>query len=215
VYRPHPRSGVVDPVYKAAHERIVTAIDAANQQDPAAHHIYDAGPDLGWQLAAADVAITDISAMVYDRLATGKPLLIARPVSPDADVDLNGYLGSAEWVTADEAPEIVGLVDRVLHDESARERLDYWAHRHFGDTTEGEATCRFGAAVDQLVARWQMFDHEHPVDSGARSKPADSEGCRCHILIRHIELRHKALSFICSGLIVMSSVFMTCACADL
>ena len=33
--------------------------------------MYDDGPQLGWQLADADVAITDISAMVYDRLAVG------------------------------------------------------------------------------------------------------------------------------------------------
>ena len=62
-----------------------------------------ARPILGWQLAAADVAITDISAMVYDRLATGRPLLVCRPVSPEADVDEGGYLGAAEWLTADEA----------------------------------------------------------------------------------------------------------------
>ena len=54
---------------------IIAAIAAANAADPAAQHVYDDGPELGWQLAAADVAIVDISAMVYDRLATGKPLL--------------------------------------------------------------------------------------------------------------------------------------------
>jgi CDP-Glycerol:Poly(glycerophosphate) glycerophosphotransferase len=171
IYRPHPRSGVVDPEYKAAHERIVASLEEANQRDPAAQHVYDDGPDLGWQLAAADVAVTDISAMVYDRLATGKPLLVARPVSPDADVDTQGYLGAAEWVTAADAPDIVSFVDRVLHDQEARERLDYWAQRHFGDTTPGAATRRFGAAIDELVARWHTFDEEHPVDSGARSMP--------------------------------------------
>ncbi|MCU1528754.1 MAG: hypothetical protein JWP75_2517 [Frondihabitans sp.] len=176
IYRPHPRSGVVDAGYQAAHERIVATIEEANRRDPAAHHIYDDGPDLGWQLAAADVAITDISAMVYDRLATGKPLLITRPASPDADIDLQGYLGAAEWLSAVDAAQVVGYVDRVLHDDQARERLDFWARRHFGDTTEGDATRRFGAAVDQLVARWKTFDHDHPVDSGARKKPEGSRG---------------------------------------
>ncbi|HEY9498110.1 MAG TPA: CDP-glycerol glycerophosphotransferase family protein, partial [Terrimesophilobacter sp.] len=73
IYRPHPRSGVVDPEYKRANETIIAAIAAANARDRSAQHVYDDGPGMGWQLAAADVAITDVSAMVYDRLAVGKP----------------------------------------------------------------------------------------------------------------------------------------------
>jgi hypothetical protein len=60
VYRPHPRSGVLDPAYRAANESIIAAIAAANASDPAAHHIFDDGPQLDWQLAGADVAITDV-----------------------------------------------------------------------------------------------------------------------------------------------------------
>ena len=73
----------VDPEYGAANRAIIAAIAAANAADPSAQHVFDDGPKLGWQLAAADVAIVDISAMVYDRLATGKPLLITRPAEPD------------------------------------------------------------------------------------------------------------------------------------
>src|SRR5690606_23976042 len=116
IYRPHPRSGVLDADYRGAHERIGAAIAAANAADPGAQHVYDDGPALGWQLAAADVAITDISAMVYDRLATGKPILVTRPVSPDADVDEGGFLGVADWLPADAAAEVLGEVDRLLTD---------------------------------------------------------------------------------------------------
>ena len=82
IYRPHPRSGVVDHEYGAANRAIIAAIAAANAADPAAHHVFDDGPELGWQLAAADVAIVDISAMVYDRLAAGRPLMVTRPGEP-------------------------------------------------------------------------------------------------------------------------------------
>ena len=90
VYRPHPRSGVIDRAYREANERIIAAIAAATAAAPTAHHVYDDGPQLGWQLAGADVAITDISAMVYDRLAVGKPILVARPASADAVVAEQG-----------------------------------------------------------------------------------------------------------------------------
>jgi hypothetical protein len=154
VYRPHPRSGVVDPGYRAAHERIVAAIAAANAADPSAHHVYDDGPTLGWQLADADVAITDISAMIYDRLAVGKPLIVTRPVSADAEVDERGYLSDADWLSADEAGDVIARVERAANDAEQLARLRQWVERYFGDPTPGAATARFHAAVDRLVSRW-------------------------------------------------------------
>jgi hypothetical protein len=169
VYRPHPRSGVIDEDYGAANRAIVGAIAAANAADPSAHHVFDDGNDLGWQLAGADVAISDISAMVYDRLATGKPLIVTRPVSDRADVDESGYLGSAEWLTAENAADIVAVVDRVQHSEQARANLDFWVRRHFGDTTPGVATARFHAAVEQLVAEWEHNAALHENDVPAKA----------------------------------------------
>jgi hypothetical protein len=157
IYRPHPRSGVVNHDYKNANERIIASLASANAKDPDAHHFYDSGNELGWQLAAADVAITDISAMVYDRLATGKPVIVTRPVSPLAEVDEVGYLGACEWLTADAAASVVGTVDRVLTSDEAQETLRFWVQRHFGDTTPGRATERFHAAVDTLIERWDEF----------------------------------------------------------
>jgi len=155
LYRPHPRSGVIDAAYGAANRSIIAAIAAANAADPAAHHVYDDGKELGWQLAGADVAITDVSAMVYDRLATGKPLIVARPASAYADVDLSGYLGDCEWLAADSAGDIVAIADRVQNSAEAKERLEHWVTRHFGDTAPGAATARFHGAVEQLIAEWE------------------------------------------------------------
>jgi hypothetical protein len=157
VYRPHPRSGVVDRDYRRAHEAVVASVAAANAADPAAGHVYDTSSQLDWQLSAADVAITDISAMVYDRLATGKPLVVTRPASAEADVDERGYLGSAEWLTADQAGGVVEVVDRVRADPEALRRLDHWVRRYFGDTTPGAATARFEEAVRRLVERRDEF----------------------------------------------------------
>ncbi|QKJ19149.1 CDP-glycerol glycerophosphotransferase family protein [Microbacterium hominis] len=157
IYRPHPRSGVVDAEYGAAHRRIVSALEAANASDPGAHHYYDHGPELGWQLAAADVAVVDISAMVYDRLAADKPLLITRPVDPAAVVDTHGYLAACEWLTAEDASRIVAETDRVLGDEDAVQRLEKWVRHYFGDTTPGASTERFHAAIGLLMARWDQW----------------------------------------------------------
>jgi CDP-glycerol glycerophosphotransferase (TagB/SpsB family) len=167
IYRPHPRTGVIDPEFRRANQTIVAAIAAANSRNPAAQHVFDNGPTLGWQLAAADVAITDVSAMVYDRLATGKPLIVARPTSENADIDLSGYLGSAEWLDSKDAAAIFEVIDRVRHSEEARKRLEYWVERHFGDTTEGVATRRFHEAVEALVGQWHSHAAIHAEDQTA------------------------------------------------
>lgn len=172
IYRPHPRSGVVDAAYGAAHRRIVAAITAANTADPAAHHVHDDGPDLGWQLVAADVAIVDISAMVYDRLAAGKPLMITRPADTRASIDSGGYLGDCEWLTVDAAADIVAEVERVRADDDAIKKLRMWVQHYFGDTTPGVATAKFHAAIEQLMATW---DEWHQAEIGAVSTDEDDD----------------------------------------
>jgi hypothetical protein len=164
IYRPHPRSGVLDHGYKNANHEIIAAIRAANAADPGAHHVYDTGADLGWQLAASDVAIVDISAMVYDRLATGKPLLVTRPVNRQAEIDTSGYLSDAEWLEASSAAGIVGRLDALTHDAAAQDRLHVWVQRYFGDTTPGAATERFHAAVGHVMDEWDRHAALHADD---------------------------------------------------
>ncbi|KUF08326.1 CDP-glycerol glycerophosphotransferase family protein [Leucobacter sp. G161] len=153
IYRPHPRSGVVSPEFGAANERIIAMLAEANQADSSAQHVYDESPVLGWQLRLPDVAICDISAMVYDRLATGRPLMVTRPLSPEAEVDEGGYLSVCEWLDAAETPDIVAVLDRVIGDTVARERLGEWSTRYFGDTSSGAPTRRFHAAIETLLDR--------------------------------------------------------------
>ncbi|MCA0378104.1 MAG: CDP-glycerol glycerophosphotransferase family protein [Actinobacteria bacterium] len=153
VYRPHPRSGVVDAEFGAANARIIAALEEANAKDPSAQHVYDTAPALGWQLSLPDVAICDISAMVYDRLATGKPLMITRPVAADAEVDEGGYLSVCEWLDADQTASIDEVLDGVIGDDEARERLVTWSAHYFGDTTQGAPTKRFHDAIELLISR--------------------------------------------------------------
>lgn len=174
IYRPHPRSGVVDEAYGAAHRRIVAAIEAANAADATAHHVYDAAPELGWQLTAADVAIVDISAMVYDRLAAGKPLMITRPTDEQASIDTQGYLSDCEWLTAEAAVDIVAEVDRVRADEAAIARLRMWVQHYFGDTTQGVATAKFHAAVERLMQEWERWQ-AHEVGTVREDEDDDDE----------------------------------------
>ncbi len=172
VYRPHPRSGVVNAEYGAANRRIIAALAAANRADTGAEHVFDDGPDLGWQLAAADVAIVDISAMVYDRLAAGRPLLITRPADPAAIVDTHGYLSACEWLDAGAASAVVDETERVLSDPEAVGRLGVWVERYFGDATPGASTRRFHSAIAHLMAEWDVW-HAGAVDEELEDESED------------------------------------------
>ncbi len=175
IYRPHPRSGVVDPNYGAANRRIIAALASANATDPAAHHIFDDGPDLGWQLAAADVAVVDISAMVYDRLAADRPLMVTRPADPAALIDTHGYLAACEWLDAARASAIVEETDRVLGDANAVERLEQWVQHYFGDATPGAATARFQGAVRTLMERWDEWHNRSDDEDDDELEPEEAE----------------------------------------
>ncbi|HWI32075.1 MAG TPA: CDP-glycerol glycerophosphotransferase family protein [Microbacterium sp.] len=174
IYRPHPRSGVVNPEYGAANQRIISALAAANATDASARHVFDDGPELGWQLAAADVAIVDISAMVYDRLAAGRPLMVTRPADPLASVDTHGYLQACEWLDAASARSIVSALARVMGDDAATARLTQWVTHYFGDTSPGAATAKFHAAIDGLMADWDRW-HEKALAGGEEDEPEGDE----------------------------------------
>lgn len=175
IYRPHPRSGVVDADYAAANRAIVAAIESANRSDPLAHHVFDQSAELGWQLAAADFAVVDISAMVYDRLAAGKPLFVTRPAESSAEVDISGYLSEAEWLASEDAESIVERIDELSHDEAAFQRLARWVTRYFGDVSPGATTQRFHAAVQRLMDEWGRFAALHASDEPIIEHGRDDE----------------------------------------
>ncbi|QPZ39670.1 CDP-glycerol glycerophosphotransferase family protein [Paramicrobacterium chengjingii] len=169
IYRPHPRSGIVNNLYGQANREIIGMLAAANKADPTAQHVFDNGSEIGWQIAAADVAISDISAMIYDRLATGKPLMVTRPVSERAKIDAGGYLSACEWLEVDDVAEITEQIDRLLHDPETVERIATWSQYYFGDTTPGTATKRFHDTVQHLMDQWAEHARIHEIDLAERT----------------------------------------------
>lgn len=150
IYRPHPRTGQESREVARASRRIARAIEAANRRDPTARHVVDLGSPFGWQLAAAHVCLTDISAAAYDWAATGKPLLLTEPVAREAWVDPDGIAGAVPLVRADEAHDVVAQVD-ALGEEGAGDRYAELVRDHFGDTTPGASTARFLDAVHTVI----------------------------------------------------------------
>ena len=150
IYRPHPRTGVEDREVARANARIVRLVRAANREDPAAGHVADLASPFGWQLAAAGVCLTDISAAAYDWAATGKPLLLTEPVASEAWVDREGIAGTVPLVRASDAADVVAQIDALVAD-GAGERYAALVRDHFGDTTPGESMARFLETIHGVV----------------------------------------------------------------
>ena len=142
IYRPHPRIGKAS----AAHARADSQIRAALTSD-GDRHLVDLGP-YGWQWRFADHCITDISAVAYDWLATGKPLAITEPAA-EAYRPESALLDSLPLVPADRA----GDIEVLLPPQSAE--LAALTRHYFGDITAGASTRRFEAALDEVISRRQ------------------------------------------------------------
>lgn len=151
VYRPHPRTGAFDPTFKEHHEAVVAKLAAADTADPEAHHMVDTESAFGWHLAAADVCVCDVSAVAFDWLATGKPLLLTRPSSTEAEVDTDGLSGLIDTFAAADAPKVLDVIDRASTVE-ARARFGEIVEHYFGDVSPGASMERFLTASHEIIS---------------------------------------------------------------
>ncbi|MFM2412536.1 MAG: hypothetical protein RLZZ587_869, partial [Actinomycetota bacterium] len=135
IYKPHPFTGSIFPDWAAANERIKALVESANAAGGV--HYVDSSP-FGWHLDYADFMITDVSAVAYDWLSTGKPLAITKPVEPRAEIYEDGILGAVDLIEVDEAGSIAERITAALGDESAQEFFSSWSSRYYASATSPE-----------------------------------------------------------------------------
>jgi len=151
IYRPHPRTGISDPSYGVAHKRLVAILEGANRSDPTAQHMVDTETAFGWHLKAADECIADISAVAFDWLATGKPIVLTEPISPDAEIDADGIAGTLATIDASDAADVASLLASTTSATQSAMRAEV-VKRYFGDTSSGAAMRRWLGAANRLIA---------------------------------------------------------------
>lgn len=154
IYRPHPLSGSQSEAYRRADRAVRDCLLQANAQSPpgAGGHVIDTAGRIADQIADSDVAIVDISAMAFDWLVTGKPLVVTIPATGSVVGVHNSFLSACYRLPADEASRAADLVSQALRDDTLREQRSFWIARHFGDTRKGESTRRFIEATREIVS---------------------------------------------------------------
>lgn len=156
IYRPHPHTGKYCPATRAAHERIVRMLDPGNDlrskdSDPVlGSHYVDLGTALGWQQEEADACVCDMSAVAFDWLTCGKPLVMMEP-SPGAVIDPHGLVGQIQLVPASDVVDLAKVLEMEII-AGAPQRLLHLARRYFGDTTPGAQIARFIGETRRLIA---------------------------------------------------------------
>ena len=146
LYRPHPRTGMASPLHRAADRQVRDLLRAAGDR-----HLVDEGP-YGWQWAFADACVTDVSAVAYDWLATGKPLVLAEP-SASAHRPASPLLDRLPLLPADRAGQVLGVLrERGLGGTGTDPGVATLARYYFGETADRASTARFLAAVEECYA---------------------------------------------------------------
>lgn len=142
VYRPHPRTGYASARHRAADRRIRALLAKAGDRHVVDHEGY------GWQWEFADTCVTDVSAVAYDWLATGKPLVITEP-SATAYRPRSALLDAVQLLGATEASEVLLRIRALQEDRHAMAQLRGLAYHYFGDVSAQQSTKRFENAIER------------------------------------------------------------------
>ena len=126
IYRPHPRTGYASREHRDADKAVRALLAKAGDR-----HLVDRD-GYGWQWDFADVCITDVSAVAYDWLATGKPLVITEPAA-SAYRPASPLLDTLPLLGVAEAGEVLSRIRALQGDSGAREQLRSLAYHYFGD----------------------------------------------------------------------------------
>lgn len=171
IYRPHPRTGVQDPLAACANKRIKDLLDEAQTKDPTANHLID-DSGFGWQLDLADVMITDISAVAYDWLTTGKPMIITQPADDQAEMVSTGFMDDMPKLAVNDGARAAEVVTQVMNDADHSSCLERWSRYYYGDRSPGSSMERFSQAIHQVIDErdsWNLVDSLHPERLGVNA----------------------------------------------
>jgi hypothetical protein len=150
IYRPHPRTSYTTRQHRDADKAVRALLARAGDR-----HLVDRG-GYGWQWDFADACITDVSAVAYDWLATGKPLVITEP-APSAYRPISPLLDTLPLLGVAEAGEVLSKIRALQGDSAAGEQLRDLAYHYFGDVSAQQSTKRFEDAIEhayQIQQSW-------------------------------------------------------------
>ncbi|MDP9849967.1 hypothetical protein [Streptosporangium lutulentum] len=173
LYKPHPMAGKDDPAVRRAHRKIVSMIKTANRARDAGgewgadrdqaywgangwwrHRVITGShPHLYSCFNRADLLITDVSSVVADFIASGKPYVVTNGAGlADEEFRRQNPSASAAYLLSRDCSELKGLLSAVItdgDDPMAERRRELKNHLLGPDVPD--ARTRFAQAIDALI----------------------------------------------------------------
>ena len=166
IYKPHPFTGSIIPEAVEANREIANAVLAAGNG-----HLVDQSP-FGWHLKLADLMITDVSAVAYDWLSTGKPILITKPEEPSAELYQGGILGALDLVSKEDAGSIASRIDASFSDPEAINLINHWSREYYDSALiEKTGKERFIERTLELLAKAPNRNNAATSKASPQSQP--------------------------------------------
>jgi len=154
LYRPHPLSGVRLPAYGEADAQIRELVAQAAEADPAAGHRVSTDESLAAAFDAADLLVSDVSAVAMDWLPTRRPLVVTDPRHAGVRTASTRMLETVPRLSPDDVAGAADVLHAEVADDPGRAGREAMVEYYLGDTTPGAATDRFLEACDETVV-WQ------------------------------------------------------------
>ena len=155
-YRPHPLSGSRDPEVKSANEAIKKIIRQAVKSESAgsgnrSSHCIDESP-FGWHLGYHDLMISDISAIAYDWLSTGNPILLTKPVEKKAVVEDFPLVDKLYSITSSDLDGIEKLIADQFIEGSEHKSISAELNAYYFRQPTSQSDEYFANAVGEAIA---------------------------------------------------------------
>jgi hypothetical protein len=149
-YRPHPLSGSRDGEVKSANEAIKKIIRQAAKSDSSSFHYIDESP-FGWHLGYHDLMISDISAIAYDWLSTGNPILLTKPVEKKAIVEEFPLVDKLYSITTSDLDGIETLIADQFSEGSDQKRISAELNAYYFKQPTSQSDEHFAKAITQAI----------------------------------------------------------------
>ena len=150
-YRPHPLSGSRDGEVKGANEAIKKVIRQANKTVGSSSHYIDESP-FGWHLGYHDLMISDISAIAYDWLSTGNPILLTKPVEKKAVVEEFPLVDKLYSITTSDLDSIEKLIADQFKEDSDQKKISAELNAYYFKQPTNKSDEHLANAVTRAIA---------------------------------------------------------------
>lgn len=158
-YRPHPLSGSRDKNIKSADEAIKKLIRQSNKTEANTHYI-DQSP-FGWHLQYHDLMISDISAIAYDWLSTGHPILLTKPVEKKAIVEDFPLVDKLYSIQEGELASVEKLVAAQFDSGSSHQKISEELNAYYFKQPTNQSDTHLINAIEAAISlKTEQLDHQ-------------------------------------------------------